>query len=282
VSALTAEALALYERVDREALPPASARSGKMKKAAKPVVMLAIALLVGAATATTTCAQVTAASWNSAVVAYRNRSYVDASEKFLQIVNAAPRDADALANWGIASWAAGDTVSAVIAWQRAVRLDPLADDLRENLLLLPSGARDGIAEIPMVPVSVFGYAGALGWIAGWGVFAWFLWRKRANRAVTPAVRVFAITAIVASAVSAGASAWGARQLRSTGLAVVVRPETMRSGPEGDTDALGGVGTGDVVRVEQQKQLWARVQHADGRQGWLPGDHLVPFLGKSLQ
>ena len=282
VHSLTNEALALYERVDGEAIQPVGARTRKGNSATKPLLVAVIACLLGFGATSNARAQASPDAWNGAVSAYKSRSYVSAAEGFLRIAIASPRDADALTNWGIASWAAGDTVSAVMAWQRAVRLDPLAADLREDMLLLPSGAREGVAEVPMVPVSTFAYAGLAAWAFGWLALAWVLLRKRRKLSALPMLRSFAVTAIILGAAGVGAAAWGARQLRSVGLSVVVRPETMRASPAPEADALGGAATGDIVRVDRRAAMWVLVKHADGRAGWLPSDHLTPLTDTSPQ
>jgi hypothetical protein len=284
VGTLTAEAIALYERVDREALLPVSERKTPGKQGSgmppTPVVLALFIMLTTGFAGTVSHAQPANDAWTHAVTAYTNRGFTDASEGFLRLAVASPRDADALANWGIASWAAGDTVSAVIAWQRAVRLDPMAADLREDLLLLPSGARDGIAEIPMVPVPLLTYTGFAAWSAGWVLLAWLAWRRRHGRSAMPAVRVAALSAVVLGVIGVGTALWGGRQLEGQRLSVVVRPETMRAGPGAEADALGGAATGDVVRIESQQPAWSRVLHADGREGWLPADHLAPITDGS--
>jgi SH3-like domain-containing protein len=48
---------------------------------------------------------------------------------------------------------------------------------------------------------------------------------------------------------------------------------MRGAPGGDADAVGGVATGDVVRLGEMRDGWRRVRHADGRDGWLPDARL---------
>ena len=45
--------------------------------------------------------------------------------------------------------------------------------------------------------------------------------------------------------------------------------------------MGGVATGDVVRIEESRDIWRRVVHADGRKGWLPGPRLVRLTADSL-
>ena len=98
----------------------------------------------------------------------------------------------------------------------------------------------------------------------------------------PTVRLVALTFVLLGAGAGGLSVWGLQQLRTDGLAVVARPETLRSGPDADADALGGAASGDIVRIRQRQQLWLQVLHADGRQGWIPADRLTPLTPGAAQ
>lgn len=266
------QALALYDRVDKEALLPLAQRLRRTKRGAV-VASLLLAALLGCVGAHTVHAQSTD-TWDIAKQDYLNRQFVDAANAFQALSRQSPRDADVLANWGTAAWAAGDTVSAVVAWQRAARLDPLAADLREHLLRLPSGSRDGVADIPMIPVQALGIAGIALWTIGCALAAWLLLRKRRQRAAMPVMNMLTVALLSLGVASAATSAWGARALRTDGLAVVLRPETLRASPDAAADAQGGAATGDVVLIAEIVPRWVRVEHSDGRTGWLPSDHLT--------
>lgn len=211
-----------------------------------------------------------------ATAAYQARRFATASQRFGAAVAACPRDADLLVNWGTAAWAAGDTVNAVIAWQRAARLDPLAADVQSRVALLPAGARTGLASVPMVPVKGLAVVALLAWVSAWAV--WFVaWRTPTGSGARRALGALLIAA--AGAASAGAW-WGHRQLDAAGLAVVRRPETVRAAPGFEAPTLGGVTTGDVVRVVTAAEGWARVSLTDERDGWIPASRLAPLLGAS--
>ena len=204
--------------------------------------------------------------------AYEGRRFARAAEQWARASTARPRDVDLLVNWGTAAWAAGDTVSAVLAWQRAARIDPMAADVQERLLLLPPTAHSGLADVPMVPVTllVFGATGL--WVLGWTWLFVVLWRRRTVPAGTgshPPSRApaFALLAIAAAGVSYAQVQ--ANALRVDGLAVVQRPDMLRSAPLANATPAGGVGTGDVVRLNARRGEWVQVRHADGRTGWLP-------------
>lgn len=208
-----------------------------------------------------------------AVAAYEGRRYAAATERFAQAVAACPEDTDLLLNWGNAAWAAADTVSAVIAWQRAARREPMSADVQERLALLPAGARGGIADVPMVPVQLLVVGAVLAWMLAW-VLLFVHWRA-AHDTAGSAAGVGSAIVLVLLALGAGSMAWwGRARLDGRALAVVRRPETMRGAPGYEAVTMGGVATGDVVRLGDAQEGWFRVQHADGRTGWLPASRLT--------
>lgn len=272
-ASLSADVIALYDRVDSEAI---ERRHQRLLKVTKRTSGTVATLVIGAMWlfGTTDRLDAQGGEWKEATDAYKNHQFQDAVSAFGVLAFSAPRDADVLANWGTAAWAAGDTVTAVLAWQRAARLDPLAADIREHLMLLPSGSRDGIADVPLIPVTMLGYLGIALWAAGWLLAAALLWRRRSRLEPMPIMNMLAGACLVFGAISAATSFWGARQLHSDRLAVVRRPETLRETPQSESNALGGAATGDVVRIEEVAADWVRVEHADGRSGWMPTDRLM--------
>lgn len=302
---LTARADALLARIDAEAVTHARAIRSARHAQARFALIIAVgaaafvgaprvtaALQVGAGTAAPVRAVAAPSAPDrtalEAIVTratglYEQRQYSRSAELFAEAVDARPADADLLANWGAAAWAAGDTVSAVIAWQRAARLEPVAVDLQERLTSLPAGARGGVAEVPMIPVPALVLASIAAWLLGWMLLAIVRARRRGGH--TSAWMGFASTAAAFAlllAVGTGAAAaWGFRELDATGVLVVRRPETMRTAPGNDANAMGGVATGDVVRVEDAAEGWLKVLHADGRRGWLPAGRTVPLVSPAV-
>jgi hypothetical protein len=208
--------------------------------------------------------------------AYAARRYAAAAQRLADAVAACPRDVDLLVNWGTAAWAANDTVSAVIAWQRAARRDPLAADVQERVALLPGGARGGLAAIPMIPVFGLAVTAVGAWCLAW-LLLFASWRSVERRTALEASALV----LVAGAIAAGSAAWwGSRALDGSGLAVIRRPETLRSAPGFESTTAGGVSTGDVVRMSSAQEGWFRVTLADGRDGWLPASRLAPLVAGS--
>jgi hypothetical protein len=215
--------------------------------------------------------------------AYDGRRFARAAAQWARASEARPRDTDLLVNWGTAAWAAGDTVSAVLAWQRAARIDPMAADVQERLLLLPPTAHSGLADVPMVPVNLLVLVATGLWMAGW---IWLLVVLRRLRAVPKGTdarrlphrpsRAPALALLVVAAAGMGYAYVQADALRADGLAVVQRPDMLRSAPHANATPAGGVGTGDVVRLAMRRGEWVQVRHADGRTGWLPHARVVSF------
>lgn len=235
--------------------------------------------IVRAATVSDTGVSSNTAAFKRAVDAYQTRRFTEAVQRFADLARTHPLDVDAAANWGTSAWAAGDTVHAVIGWQRAARRDPLAADLQQRLALLPAGARGGLAEVAMVPVPALQGVAVAAWVIGWAFIAYGQTRRsRVNpRRWDGVVKSAGLTLCMVAVSAAGIAVWGRRALDATGLGVVVRPETMHVAPGADADALGGVSTGDVVRVLEKRDGWDRVRHADGRLGWLPSLRIVAVL-----
>ncbi len=253
---------------------------GAMQGTPAPITPVQVAPAPGASSVDRSALAATVAR---ATALYEQRQYSRAAEQFAEAVDARPADADLLANWGAAAWAAGDTVSAVIAWQRATRLEPVAVDLQERLTSLPAGARGGVAEVPMIPVPPLAVASIAAWLLGWMLLAVVRGHRRTGRVASwPAVAsTAAVCSLLLAVGTGGAAAWGYRELDATGVLVVRRPETMRTAPGSDANAMGGVATGDVVRVEDARDGWLRVLHADGRRGWLPAARTAPLVSPAV-
>lgn len=271
---------ALLQRVDVEAMP-----MQKASRAGALIVLIAFHALyaIGAPTSVRAQGEIRTASVASELAAardaYERRAYAEADQRYEQLAVRRPRDPEILANWGTSAWAAGDTVNAVVAWQRAARLEPLATDLQERIGLLPSGARGGVADVPMIPIALLTSLALGAWLLWWSVLAWQARAARSSNAASPTrvarwARGAALLMLLGSVTAAAGAWWGLRILDDTALAVVARPETMRVAPGTDADAMGGVTTGDVVRVLEARDTWQRVLHADGRTGWLPLTRLI--------
>jgi hypothetical protein len=253
-------ALVLYAAVDAEAL----ARSDLRSKA-----LLLSALIVASAGALHAGSVDQARQrFDKGVAAYQQHVVPAAVAAFRTAVQIEPAAPDAWANLGTADWSAGDTAHAVAAWQRALRSEPLAQDMRERaqyVHALPASAAGYVP--PVAPWWVFDLAAVL-WLGACGWATYRLVKKRnVNVRSVGAAGVAALVLVVAGLALR-------ERLSGRGLAVVRATQPVNAVP-----ALGG-GTGptaiigEVVHVRGVQGAWSRVVLDDGRDGWLSTSALL--------
>jgi len=282
---LRARTDALLAQVALEAIPATSGNGEaphRRRTSAAPLMMGLLAIAGGAAALHARSPQ--SAGFADGVHAFGQQRYADAAAYFVELAIAEPRHADAWANAGTAAWAAHDTVGAVRGWQRALRLEPHAVDMRRSLALLPSASWGGVAHVPNVPRDAGTIVAALLWCLGWMGVAWAR-RVTARLPGTDAARVGRAVPVglLVLAVILGGWQWRLeQQLSPAPLSVVARAEPLLVAPGRDASTFGGTSQGDLVRVGESRRegassdAWARVTHADGRTGWLPSSALVPL------
>src|SRR5262249_20369383 len=92
-------------------------------------------------------------AFDAGVAAYARHDFVAARDAFNATVQAEPAAPDGWANLGTASWALADTARSVAAWQRALRAEPLANDVRERVELAHSLPVTASGYVPPLPAS---------------------------------------------------------------------------------------------------------------------------------
>ncbi len=252
----------LFRRVDREARSLPSPPS----PLAVPVIAIAI-LFAASGSLLARDLQRAREPFAVGIAAYAGGDYLRAERYFADAAGAAPRSAAAWANFGTAGWAAHDTASAVVGWQRALRLDPTSDDLRNRLMRVGAPQDVGRARVIALPSRFPSALALLIWSVGWIVTAWQSWRRR------PAAMLALLTIILGGPSVIVARAFENR-LEGRGLAVIADPTALRSLP-----ALGAEGgsvplLGEVARIDLRTGVWAHVILEGGRAGWLPAERVV--------
>ncbi|MFL5577070.1 MAG: hypothetical protein ACJ79S_13990 [Gemmatimonadaceae bacterium] len=270
-----ASALDLYARVDAEA----RSRLALAARRLAPAVVLAATLggaLAGSTTAIAAAldadAPAPAERFAAGRAAYDDRRFADAARIFADVAREQPRAADAWANFGTASWAAADTAAAVVGWQRALRLEPLAGDARERLALVGPSQQGAIATVPRIPLDAATVAALVVWCGGWALLLLAARRRRA-RATLSAWGAAALATSLALTVAARglASACAAH-----GLAVVEDRGPLRALPALSADQGAALVPGDVARILSREGAWARVALDGEREGWIEWERLVPL------
>lgn len=200
--------------------------------------------------------------------AYTGRDYARARDAFLDAARSAPRDPAAWANLGTAAWQAGDTASAVLGWQRALRLDPLAGDLRPRLERVRAPQLRGVARVwpvPPLPVAVLA-------LALW-VIAWWLLARRARRGPL-GWRLIVLVPSLACAVAAYVIE---DRLRAEDLVVIASSAPLRTLPALGADQGAVPIAGEVVRVRERRGVWLRLELDAQRSGWYPAERTYPLV-----
>lgn len=260
----------LLRDVDREAQPGTPVASfAHSARAWLLVVVCATAAGACATGAARRGAGVGAARFADGLTAYRTGDVAGARRAFLAAAAQAPAAPDAWANAGTASWAAGDTLGAALGWQRALRLEPAAADVRARLALLPAEQDGWIAGVPPVAPDWLAVP-ALG-LAGCAAVLALVAAARAR--LRPGAWLWAwAVAVCASLAAAGVHAAAS----PAGLAVVATAGPLRIEPALDADPGPPADLTDVARVRQQHGVWSRVTLDGDREGWIENRRLVPL------
>lgn len=252
----------IYRDIDREARSRESLRA-TLTGAGLGVLFLALA---HSAFATPLDGLDPARRFDLGVTAYREGRYIDAARDFNAVATAVPRASDAWMNYGTASWQAGDTARAVLGWQRAVRLEPLATDARDALVLVDLPVDESLGEVPPLPVGALATIAAALWY-----IAWFLVTIRTRKAGAAALGLggialsltFAAIAFTAHSIVAG-----------RGLAIVDATGALRMLPALAAEYGATARVGEVARIEERRGDWTRVTLAGAREGWVENALLV--------
>jgi hypothetical protein len=255
----------LYREIDREARP----RRGPRVRAAVVAILLTLSLA-----AVARAADGAHELFARGVDAYVHGHYVSAASDFGALAAHEPRAPDAWANMGTAAYAAGDTARAMVGWQRALRLEPLAADVRDRLDLISPTAPSSPGFVPAIPPLPLAALAALLWIAGWLSLAW---QARRRGAMAPPLQLTGpVVAAVAALFFAGATVLLDQRINATDLAVVARDAPLHVLPALASDRGATLRTGDMARILEAEGAWARVSADGGREGWLDAAALAPI------
>jgi hypothetical protein len=210
--------------------------------------------------------------FDGGVTAYGQHNFVSARESFMASVNAEPRAPDAWANLGTASWAVSDTARSVAAWQRALRMEPLAPDLRDRVELVHSLAWDSAGWVPPLPAAWVFNLGAGLWLAAWLVAAVRGARQLAWRSFPLTIASAASILLLIAGFVLSDRASGRR------VAVMRRTESLSVDPQLGGERGPTALIGEVVRVTGQQGAWVRARLDDGREGWVEGSAVIGLDG----
>ncbi|MBA3854300.1 MAG: hypothetical protein C0503_07780 [Gemmatimonas sp.] len=195
--------------------------------------------------------------------AYARGEYAVARDAFALAAGRAPRDPAAWANFGTAAWQARDTASAVVGWQRALRLDPTSSELREHLARVSAPQHPAAARIwPLPPLPLLTLALAL-WFAGWAWAAINARRQRRSR--------WPSLLIVPAVIGILGAGYLDRTLAAPDAIVIAERTPLRSLPALGADAGAVPMVGEIAQVLERRGVWLRLELDGGRSGWYPAE-----------
>ncbi len=241
-------------------------RIGAEARRRAPLVLL-LALVAGAAGAFAQGTDRALVAFTEGQTAYLGRDFARARDAFLRAARAAPRDPAAWANLGTAAWQAGDTASAVLGWQRSLRLDPLASDLRPRLARVRAPQDRGVARVwPVPPLPIAAVAFALWWAA------WILLARRARRGPVGPRWLWLAPSMLLVAVAGVAES----RLRADDLLVIATQTSLRALPALGAEPGAVPLLGEVVTIRERRGVWVRITLDAGREGWYPVERTYPL------
>lgn len=211
--------------------------------------------------------------------AYSRGEYAAALQAF-EDVHAQRGSAGLLLNIGNCHFKLGDIPRAILFYERALRLDPTAEDVRANLDLARQQVLDRITEPPPSALT-------LAWSRLQGRDP-DLWAKRAlwcclllftllGLMLLPSLRrsrgtltVLALLMAMATVASIAFAAARARGLadRSQAIIMATKSEALGEPREGAT-VLFALHKGSKVAVQQEVEGWCEVRLPNGSVGWMP-------------
>jgi tetratricopeptide (TPR) repeat protein len=215
---------------------------------------------------------------------YQQERYLDAIETYEALRSSGVEDGVLYYNLGNAYFKAGRLGLAILNYERARRLLPGDDDVRENLAFAGELISEG-AEPPPLPLAVGLvvdlYRRARPDSLAWIVSACFL---LGGAAVTlllldrwPRLRTLAFSTLAAGGVAAVvAGACLAAKLEAakrTEAIVVTENAYVRSGPGEASPRLAEIHEGLKVRVLSEREGFVQVSLANGLTGWIPREQV---------
>ena len=213
--------------------------------------------------------------FDDGVTAYSQHNFVAARESFIASVNAEPRAPDAWANLGTSSWAVSDTARSVAAWQRALRMEPLATDLRDRVELVHSVSWDSAGWVPPLPAAWLFNLGAGLWL-----IAWLVAGIRGARRLPWRASELTIASVASVVLFIGGFVLADRA-SGRHVAVMRRTESLSVDPQLGGERGPTALIGEVVRVTGQQGAWVRARLDDGREGWVDGSAVIELDRSSI-
>jgi hypothetical protein len=199
------------------------------------------------------------------VAAYHAHQFVVATAEFGNAARSEPWAADVWANLGTAAWAAADTASAVVGWQRALRLEPMATDVRERLQMVQTTTLDSNGFVPPVASGAILWAALVAWWIAWLLAAVVSFRRDHKRVAS---RRWAYGMGTVGVLLFLAALDVDQRLSARGLGVMRATTRLSSDPALGGETNGTAIIGEVARRTRREGAWTHVTLDGDREGWI--------------
>jgi hypothetical protein len=264
---VAARALGIVSAACEEALPRHEVRLPRTL-----VLLAAAALPIAAATLHAVSIEAAQREFDLGVRAYEARQFAVARSAFASAARNESWAPDAWANLGTAAWAATDTAAAATGWQRALRLEPAASDVRDRLQLVQASGFGSIGFVAPVSSSVALWGAAVMWCVAWLLAAISSFARSIPRRVDVRRWAYATGAGGVLLLLAGLDL--DQRLAARNLSVVRSTSRLSSDPALAGDAKGTAVIGEVARTLRRQGVWTFVALDGGREGWIESARLV--------
>lgn len=211
------------------------------------------------------------ADFSAANQMYDQGRFSEAKQEYEQLIEAGAANANVFYNLGNTNFRLGSPGVAVLAYERALALDPAHPEARANLALVrrQTGARLWPESWMrhLFPGGREEWYVALAAVAAWGaVFS--LTGLASSRRTEKTGLWLGAGAGAMIAVYAGAAVWFFGQSRSLGV-VIAKEAEARLAPAESAGPAGKLPAGSQVRVLSERGDWVYCALPDASRGWLP-------------
>ena len=260
-------ALAIVRQTDLEALPRYELHLPRTL-----ALVLAAAIPLGVVSLRALSVDTAQREFDRGVHAYNARQFAVARGAFASSANAERWAPDAWANLGTAAWAAGDTASAVVGWQRALRLEPAAGDMHDRLQLTEAPAFGSFGFVPPVSSKMTLWLAASAWLIGWWLAALLTFRRNVKLRVGVRRAAYAGGIIGILLLLGGLDL--DQRLAARNLAVMRTTSRLSSDPALGGETKGTAIVGEVARAVRRQGPWTFVTLDEQREGWVESANLA--------
>ena len=258
-------ALAIARAADVEAVPRHEVRI-------PPTLVLLLAVTLSAMSLGALGNDVAEREFEAGVRAYTRRDFVSARGAFARSAAQARWAPDAWANLGTAAWAAADTATAVLGWQRALRLEPTAPDVRERLQLAQPASFGSLGFVPPVSATASLWTALVAWCAAWLLAAFLAFRRSFPGRI--GVRRWAFGAGIVGVLLLLGGLDLDQRLAARDLTIVRSTTRLSSDPALGGETKGTAIVGEVARSIRREGAWTFVSLDEQREGWVESANLA--------